>query len=580
VTNLTNDAFFDAAPVYSRDGQSIFYSSVVDGKAKIFRLETANPERRFQLTRGDSNDIDAYPSPDGKRIYFSSDRVTPRAAFEQDMRARVERAASRLGQRREAAAEEAEKKAEEPEEEKAEEADEEPAAEPEEKETADPRNYAAFNIYSLDLESGRILQFTDVVGGAFTPVAFIGEGGKERVVFNSYYKQRWDLYVAETGNPIAELETVDLPTAPVAEDERAAFLPPVEVALDPEKLTPYDGFKLHIDDVQVQGGVNSDQTLLSRSVIYMSDMLGSRRLIASLDSVSTFANFDFLYLDMRQRMNWGVRLFDDRTYFTTYDFERDRFDRQRFYRQTAAIGLVSYPFDRYHRLDFGGGYMVRDIDYPLGYDRNGELVYFKYNDEFPLASATFTGDSAVFKSFGPVAGRRYQLTSTYGYDIDNGGTMSHDTVLDFRQYLQISSRSLLAFRAFGAASTGNYPNFYYFGGMDTLRGYDFRSLVGNRAFYTNLELRFPLIDYLVMPGVALSQIRGSIFLDVGGAYFNGDDFTFMEDGKLVDGRASYGYGISVNIFGLNLNWNFAKKTNLEDMGNEGFETSFWIGQTF
>ncbi|HEY0591834.1 MAG TPA: hypothetical protein VGF40_08705, partial [Thermoanaerobaculia bacterium] len=46
VTNLTNDAFFDAAPVYSRDGQSIFYSSVVDGKAKIFRLETANPERR------------------------------------------------------------------------------------------------------------------------------------------------------------------------------------------------------------------------------------------------------------------------------------------------------------------------------------------------------------------------------------------------------------------------------------------------------------------------------------------------------------------------------------------------------
>ncbi len=563
VVNLTRDAFFDAAPVYSPDGQWIYYSSVVDGTAKLFRLETASPDRRFQLTRGDANDIDAYPSPDGKRIYFASDRVTLRSVFEQDVRKRAALATGRLGQA----------------EDEDDQGDDEGEGEGE-GDTSDPRNYAAYNIYSLDLESGKLLQYTDVVGGAFTPVAFTGEGGKERVVFNSYYKQRWDLYVAETDKPVAEVETVELPTAPLGGEERSPFLPPVEVAIDPEKLSAYDGFRLHIDDVQVQGGVNSDQTLLSQSVIYMSDMLGNRRLIASLNSIDTFANFDFLYLDMRQRMNWGFRLFDDRTYFTTYDFERDRFDRQRFYRQTAAIGLLSYPFDRYHRLDVGGGFMVRDLDYPLGFDQNGELLFFQYSDEFPLASATFTGDSAVFKNFGPVAGRRYQVTSTYGYDMDAGGTMSHDTVVDFRQYLQLTSRSLLALRAFGAASSGNFPNFYYFGGMDTLRGYDFRSIVGNRAFYTNLELRFPLIDYLVMPGIALSQIRGSVFVDVGGAYFQGDDFTFMEDGRLVDAKASFGYGVSVNIFGLNLNWNFARKTDLEDVGEDGFETSFWIGQTF
>jgi hypothetical protein len=560
VVNLTNDAFFDAAPVFSPDGKWIYYSSVVDGKAKIFRLDPASPAERFQLTRGAANDIDSYPSPDGKRIYFASDRITARSAFEEDVRQRAAKATDRAGRARDE--------------------DDEEGEEGEKSSAADPENYAAFNIYSLDLESGKLLQFTDVVGGAFTPVAFIGEGGRERVVFTSYYKQRWDLYVADIDTPVAEVETVELPTAPLRDEERTPFLPPVEVAIDPEKLIAYDGFKLHIDDVQVQGGVNSDQTLLSRSVIYMSDMLGSRRLIASLDSVDTFANFDFLYLDMQQRLNWGFRLFDDRTYFTTFNADTERFDRQRFYRQTAAIGLLSYPFDRYHRIDFGGGFMVRDIDYPLGYDAGGELLYYRYNDEFPLASATFTGDSAVFKSFGPVAGRRYQITSTYGYDMDAGGTLSQDTVLDFRQYLQITSRSLLAFRVFGASSSGSFPNFYYFGGMDTLRGYDFRSIVGNRAFYTNLELRFPLIDYLVTPGITLSQIRGSIFVDVGGAYFQGDDFTFMDDGKLVDGKASFGYGVSVNLFGLDLNWNFARRTDLDEIGEGGFETSFWIGQTF
>jgi outer membrane protein assembly factor BamA len=284
---------------------------------------------------------------------------------------------------------------------------------------------------------------------------------------------------------------------------------------------------------------------------------------------------------MRQRLNWGVRLFDDRTFFVAPNFNSGQFERERrLYRQTGLIGLLSYPFDRYHRLDFGGGYMIRDIDFPVGFDEEGSLLTFERKDEFPLTSASFTGDSTVFKSFGPVSGRRYRLSTNYAYDTDQGGSLTNDYIVDFRQYVQLTSRSLLAMRAFGAASDGNFPNFYYFGGLDTLRGYDFRSIVGNRAFYANVELRFPLVDYLVFPGVTLSQIRGSMFFDVGGAWFQGEDFDFMDDdGDLLDGKASFGYGFSLNLFGLNLNWNFAKRA-LQKIDEGGFETSFWIGQTF
>lgn len=551
VRNLTNDEFFDAAPTFSPDGKWIYYSSVVDGFAKLFRMDVSNPLRRFQITTGEWNDIDSFVSHDGERIFFASDRLTERADLENSLRQQAIELSVRVRE------------------------------EDDSKRNIDPANYAAFNIYSLDLRTGKLHQYTDVIGGAFMPVVFIGDKGKEKLVFNSYYKQRWELYVTDTADPIMEVATLDLPTDPLAADARLPFLPPVEVALDPDKIEDGDTFRLHIEDIQVQGGVNSDQTLQSRSVIYFSDMLGNRRLIAALDSISTFSNFDFLYLDMRKRLNWGVRLFDDRTFFTALDFQSGREERiRRLYRQTGLIGLLSYPFDRYHRLDFGGGYMLRDIDYPIGQAPDGSLITFERKDEFPLTSASFTGDSTVFKSFGPVSGRRYQITSTYSYDTDEGGSLSNDYVVDFRQYIQLTSRSLLAMRAFGAASNGNFPNFYYFGGLDTLRGYDFRSIVGNRAFYGNLELRFPLVDYLVFPGVTLSQIRGSIFLDVGGAWFKGEDFDFMgDDDFLQDGKASYGYGVSMNLFGLNLNWNFAKKA-FQEIEDEGFETSFWIGQTF
>lgn len=63
--------------------------------------------------------------------------------------------------------------------------------------------------------------------------------------------------------------------------------------------------------------------------------------------------------------------------------------------------------------------------------------------------------------------------------------------MDLRQYFKITERSLIAVRLYGAHSTGNFPNLYYFGGLDTLRGLDFREQIGNTVGYANFEYRFP-----------------------------------------------------------------------------------------
>lgn len=549
-TNLTNDSFFDAAPVFTPDGQSVVYASVVGGYSKLFRLSLSDSTKRYQLTTGAWNDIDPTFSPDGKRLFYASDRQTGRNLVQ----------ASEIVEKNEDLARRDDKTP-----------------------PADPSNYAAYNIYSVDMKSGETLQFTDVVGGCFTPAVFIGTGNKERMVFSSYYKGRWRLYSTLTDKPLRKAELAELPSQPMLPGERNAFVPPVEVTIDPEKVAKYGGFRLFVDDVQVNAGINSDQTFVSRSVIYMSDMLGNRRFIASLNSVSTFSNFDFLYFDQQHRTNWGVRVFDDRTYFTTIDTRSSTIKRGRnLYQQTGIQGIVSHPFDRYHRMEFSVGYLKRNINYPTAaFDQNGVpiRIFAPRSDSFPLFTTTFSGDNAQFKNFGPISGRRYDISASYGADVKNGGTLTNNYEVDTRQYLQLTSRSLLAARFYGAWSEGSAPDFFYFGGLNTLRGYDFRSFVGDRAFFGNFEVRFPLVDVIATPLFALQQVRGELFFDVGGAFFKGDKFNFIDGRQLKDGRAAVGWGLSFNVFGLELHWDFARQTDLKSIDHTT-RTSFWIGETF
>jgi Tol biopolymer transport system component len=546
ISNVTNDRFFDGAPTFSPDGKWLLYSSVVGGYAKLVRLNVANHAERYQITTGNWNDIDSWYSPDGKRIFFASDKQTGR---------NVEQAVQIL----EAAENKAKREGDTP--------------------PADPTNFAAYNIYSLNLENGDLLQYTDVVGGCFTPVVFTGQNNRERMVFASYYKQHWKLYSTTTDKPLHPAEKTTLASAPLLAESRTAFVPPVEVAVDPEKIERPGGFKMFIDDVEVNGGVTSDQLLVSRSTIYMSDMLGNRRFIASLDSVSSFSNFDFLYFDLQHRTNWGFRVFDSRSFYAAgVNASGNLLDRKQLYRETGAVGILSYPFDRYHRVDTGFGYESRDVNYPF-LDNVGNLFFVNRRDSFPIVSTTFTGDSSIFKQFGPISGRRYELSASYSPDIKNGGTLTNDYSVDARQYFQLSSRSLLAARLFVGYSRGNFPNFYYFGGLNTLRGIPFRSMIGNQAAFANFEYRFPFIDVLAFPGVAFREIRGNIFFDIGGAKFSGQPYTFIKNRRLVDGVAAVGYGFSFNFLNLELHWDFARRTDLHQTFGK-YRTEFWIGETF
>ena len=525
VTNLTNDEAYDADPVFTPDGKALVFSSQSGESAKLFRLELDNPAQRTQLTFGPGNDEGTSFSRDGKRLYFASDR-----------------------------------------------------------------DQGVMDIYSLDLESRDLERLTRVIGSALNPVAIPTRDG-ERVVFQAYAKGRYALYLADPAQAVSAGKEELAQPSPV----REKFEPAISVAINKEKVEPIKRYKLGLDDAQVLVGVNTDNTLISQTYLSFSDNYWDRRLNVLLSSVESYTNFSFAWLNLSRRVQWGAVAFDDSSYYLFQEHPADdRVKRRQQYRETGVAAFAQYPLSVYHRLDANLGFVRRRIAYPV-FTEDG-VMFRDQQDNLPWIGVSATGDTTFYQYYGPHGGRRWMLSYNNALDVKEGGILSHGLILDARQYVPLSRRNEVALRVWAAASNGNRPNFYYFGGIDTLRGYNYQSLAGNRAFHTNLEWRFPLIDHLVLPWLHLASVRGRVFVDVGGAWFDlpgytidlgggrqykvpkyNQGFRFWHDGRLDDAVSSYGFGFSLNLFGLPAHWDFAKRWDFKESLDHGYRTEFWIG---
>ena len=236
---------------------------------------------------------------------------------------------------------------------------------------------------------------------------------------------------------------------------------------------------------------------------------------------------------------------------------------------TLAAGLVDRSQD----------FLIQDNN--PGSPTFGGLFVETVKQSFVTLDLAFVGDTTRYQAWGPFQGKRFNIGVLYAPSIS--GDIEGDVLqynLDFRSYKQLTRRSTLAWRLAGIYGDGdeNVANAYSLGGLNQLRGYDFREFFGTRIAWSNLELRFPLVDQFTTPIIGLRGIRGFFFLDVGAAWFISDDwydpdlqtfridpqtgdsipFSFWdsENDRFQDGRASYGMGLSFFFLG-GLQFNFA-----------------------
>ncbi|MEX2661030.1 MAG: hypothetical protein WD227_03825, partial [Vicinamibacterales bacterium] len=306
-------------------------------------------------------------------------------------------------------------------------------------------------------------------------------------------------------------------------------------------------------------------------------------------------------------------------------------------RGVTASGI--YPFNRYARLELSGGYLrfsqaFREPALQQAADefQQGQIgrTVFSNGSFMPLGVA-YVQETTVFREYGPLAGNSVRVG--YEYAPNWGRLLSRQTAdIDARYYRRLGTNGVLALRARGFRSWGDFPGFLYFGGNSELRGYDYLEFLGNKAFFTNAELRFPLIEAALTPLGVVGGLRGTAFVNFGAAGFNGVPMKvwtsspvaltpllgFIPDVlsptgaqpvfgqtasipgfKLVDGRASYGIGLETFALGFPIHFDWSWRTlfnrQWEDVvfafqglregksGSEWFRTprfSVWMGYDF
>ena len=205
---------------------------------------------------------------------------------------------------------------------------------------------------------------------------------------------------------------------------------------------------------------------------------------------------------------------------------------------------------------------------------------------------SFIQETTVFREFGPVSGNTMRFAFQYAPTVGTTFLGKQTLDADARYYRRIGETGVLALRGRALKSFGDFPDFLYFGGNSEMRGYEYLEFIGHDAGFFNAELRFPLIEAMLTPIGLMGGIRGTFFFNVGGASLNNQPFQWMARGtdtvtptigfgqnpgttdffeifgdeaevsgfRLVDGRASYGLGLTTAVIGIPMHFDWSWRT--------------------
>jgi outer membrane protein assembly factor BamA len=261
--------------------------------------------------------------------------------------------------------------------------------------------------------------------------------------------------------------------------------------------------------------------LLSDNLFYGSFTTYQGRQFRSL-----FENISMLglYLNQTRRLNWGVGAFRFKGNQYDSNFGVDYTENT-----AGAFGLLRYPLSRFARVEgqLGLAYSDRfDFTLPVAEPRRQGWIVSQY--------LSYVHDNALWTAIGPIDGHRFSVTAGAASDITNARFDSYTAILDGREYIRVGRRSALAVRGLTFWSNGDRPERVNLGGSLALRGYPiYGYVVGSRAWMTNAELRFPLLDYFTLGtpvgAIRFPEVQAAFFLDAGRAWFPGEQRDLLGD---------------------------------------------------
>ena len=586
-------------PNWSPDGKSIVVSGLEEGQTDLYEINIRT-KRATRLTNDDYSEIMPYYSPDGSRIYFSTDQIS----FSQGRQgpswnfnlAYYDVASKTVEQLPEIF----------------------PGADnlnP----VIDRDGHLYFlsdrdgyrNMYMLNLNDNSLYQVTNIATGVsgitpFSTAISVTENGR-KIFYNYYTDNSYQIY---SYTPDISQMT---PVNPGDVDKAAAMLPTLSrrsqqivqnnlltldqhdlvstTAFDREKYRP----QFRLDYISGGGGVGvgmgnfiGTSTGLAGGVsAIFSDMLGNNQIYSTLALNGEIYDLgaQILYRNQTGKIGWGGGISHVPFRYSSYpSYIRDSlpvnggvlpvidftYDIYRVFQDQASL-FSQYAFNQSIRVEAGGGYSLyyyRTERWHNYYDDFGRIIYqdrekIESPDGFGLFNiqAAFVGDNSTFGFTSPLNGYRFRIGVTQNF----GHWDYLTTLVDLRKYFYLKKSSLalrvLQYGQYGADANNNnlsnyviYPTFIRgYSNLSTTAIEDLgltNSVRGSKLFVGNAEFRIPFTGpeqlALIPTNFLLSQL--AFFYDVGSAWTRDNPFDAPEgfEPKLLQ---SVGVALRINLFG-------------------------------
>lgn len=329
------------------------------------------------------------------------------------------------------------------------------------------------------------------------------------------------------------------------------------------------------DLIYANAGYSTLYGLLGTTVLSFSDMLGNHRLVGVTSLQIDLKNSDYglAYYYLGSRVNYGIEGFHTaRFVYLSRGFGSDLFR----FRNYGFVFSASYPISRFYRIDGGISYMsVSSENLDNYFEPYQSTNYF-------IPSFSFVHDNTFWGYYSPIQGIRYNLSLFGNPGISNHKQSFFSATWDYRNYFRFWYDNSFVMRFSGGLSTGSNPQRFFLGGTDNwinrsfatgeiplnnpsdfafltpalpMRGYRYAEKIGTKYSLVNLELRMPVIRYLLTGALPLlfQNILGAAFIDAGTAWDNNKSlqlFAKDSDGKRITKDLLIGTGFGLRSYFL------------------------------
>ena len=334
------------------------------------------------------------------------------------------------------------------------------------------------------------------------------------------------------------------------------------------------------DMVYANAGYSSLYGLVGTTVISFSDVLGNHRLVGITGLQIDLKNSDYglAYFYLAKRINWGIEGFHTARFVRLLRVDPNGYASSNLfrYRNFGVAGSGSYPFDRFNRFDFGMSLLN------VSGENLDNLLEPTESVTFTIPSISFVHDNVLWGYTAPIEGTRYRFDVFGNLGFSNAQQSFYSVMGDIRTYLRFFYDHSLALRISGGYSGGENPQRFFIGGTENwinrtfattevpinsasdfafltavlpLRGYNYAEQIGTKYILTNIELRFPLIRYLLTGGLPFlfSNIIGVAFIDAGTTWTTDSQislFTRDRNGNIITDDMLIGTGFGARMFFL------------------------------